>query len=305
MALRAGYYGLKRRFKDKLESIALAWDETISSLFLRSEQRILGAKNILDFEAWLKAAGMSYTVNDGVYTITTVKATKFQFASGDIDVIITGTVADGTASNARVVLYNASNEKVAEGVKNSTFSLKGRACKVAFTYGESGSITASQFMIRLATDPDDTYTSFALSNIKLTNQKMDKLKSFSMTTTTSAAGNFSIQASDIPYSAIILYADITSGATYGAMGIPYKNPSSEVQSVHVMAPDGTKLAETAIGVTLYYIDGVSDVIASRSIAPDTRSVEEIAEAPEEIEEQPVKKTTRKKSTAKADTKEEV
>ena len=32
MALRAGYYGLKRRFKDKLESIAGEWDGLISRL---------------------------------------------------------------------------------------------------------------------------------------------------------------------------------------------------------------------------------------------------------------------------------
>ena len=46
MALRAGYYGIKRFLRDKLEMIAGTYDETIKSLFPRSEQAVLGAKNI-------------------------------------------------------------------------------------------------------------------------------------------------------------------------------------------------------------------------------------------------------------------
>lgn len=47
MALRAGYYGVKRFLRDKLETIAGTYDETIKSLFPRSEQAVLGAINLL------------------------------------------------------------------------------------------------------------------------------------------------------------------------------------------------------------------------------------------------------------------
>lgn len=50
MALRAGYYGVKRFLRDKLETIAGTYDETIKSLFPRSEEAVLGAKNIGKYE---------------------------------------------------------------------------------------------------------------------------------------------------------------------------------------------------------------------------------------------------------------
>lgn len=47
MSLRAGYYGVKRFLRDKLEMIAGTYDETIKSLFPYSEQAVLGARNFV------------------------------------------------------------------------------------------------------------------------------------------------------------------------------------------------------------------------------------------------------------------
>lgn len=70
MALRSGYYGVKRFLRDKLETIAGTYDETIKSLFSRSEQAVLGAVNVLA-PNWKTGvgSGITFTVNSD-YTVT-------------------------------------------------------------------------------------------------------------------------------------------------------------------------------------------------------------------------------------------
>ena len=76
MALRAGYYGVKRFLRNKLETIAGTYDDTIKSLFPRSEQAVLGAKNFLPITlAELKSLNPEGTWSDNVYTNANVTYT--------------------------------------------------------------------------------------------------------------------------------------------------------------------------------------------------------------------------------------
>ena len=62
MALRAGYYGLKKKFIDKVNK----WDQIV---FPRSEQAYLGAVNVLDNHALgTTKDGVTFTVSNGVIT---------------------------------------------------------------------------------------------------------------------------------------------------------------------------------------------------------------------------------------------
>jgi len=72
MALRAGYYGIKRGLKAKLAEIAGAWDATVSSIFTKSYAKMLGAWNQFDpdFTIFNNADG-THVYSDGVLTVTT------------------------------------------------------------------------------------------------------------------------------------------------------------------------------------------------------------------------------------------
>ena len=83
MALRAGYYGIKRGLKAKLAQIAGAWDVTVESIFTKSYQSLVGAANLFD-----------YSYNTGTSNGTT------KTFNADHTLTITGGPSDG----ARVIV---------------------------------------------------------------------------------------------------------------------------------------------------------------------------------------------------------
>lgn len=185
MALRAGYYGIKRGIKDKLAQIAGSWDATVATIFPRSEQLILGSKNILPNAALTDEVNNAIftvsdnkiiTVNGTVNAATTFSLCTFRLKAGNY--IFSGFPGTGTF-NDLVQLglkeNNISGSDIASMTNTSRgekiFNLPQETTVFAFIYARSGvAFTNNVFrpMIRLASDPNSTYAAPALTNIDLT-----------------------------------------------------------------------------------------------------------------------------------------
>ena len=196
MALRAGYYGIKRGLKAKLAEIAGSWDTTIASLFPRDEQAVLDAKNLYDCIASTTTDeyGLTWTVDATDKNIITVSGTPTGFKafptySNNVlpagRYILSGILEDTTNINLNYLgLRNGTsivqeltktlvgNEFHFEIPKNVTYdniyvTLKRNDNNVAC----SGTI---KLMVRLATDPNDTYVLYAMTNQALTTSAADQ-----------------------------------------------------------------------------------------------------------------------------------
>ena len=120
-------------------------------------------------------------------------------------------------------------------------------------YAISGTLVFKP-MVTVADMPNSDYAHYvpyAKSNKELTRL----IKKKTATVTTSGSGNASIATDLVPYSAQILAINVTSGAANGAIAVAYKNLGASVNGLHVVAPDGTSLASTQIGIEVIYIDG--------------------------------------------------
>ena len=266
MALRAGYYGLKRRFKDKLESIAGSWDTTIASLFPRSEQDILGAKN------YIHVIASSQTINEVVFTV---------YDDGSVK-------ANGTATGGDAILRlvsNRQNQNDEVAIPNGTYYLSGSVGGSDTTYymnirhQGTGAIATQSNTQKLVTLDNTTGGTYGFNIIiKSGTQVEDQMFYPMLRLATDSDRTF------------VPYAQTNRDLTLSAL--------DQKTTINAIIAAATGAADFAAFKTA--MEAITPV--TRSAAPDTRSVEEIEETPEE---QPVKKTTRKKSTAKADTTEEV
>lgn len=262
MALRAGYYGVKRGLKDKLAQIAGVWDSTVNSIYTKSANAIYGAYNIFNNTATTRTDhGVTMTVNAD-------KSVKFtggpsseagRFGLGNFDVkantlyYLSGCPAGGgdAASNYWLALYSGStvvyrdtgNGLMFLATEDATLTMSIRIPN-NWNVGTAG-VT---FKPMIALVPDAVYAPYSMSNIDLTNALLDDESVIADHKTTINA--------------------IISAATGAADFAAFKT-------------------------------------AMAALTPLTRSAVSEMRSVEEIEEQPVQKTTRKKSTAKADTKEEV
>lgn len=172
MALRAGYYGVKRFLRDKLETIVETYDDTIKSLFPRSEQAVLGAKNLLNtsniLNLYIDTTNMKYasqgTPNICVakvqpntkYIITKKAGTNFRVATSQNypanDVVITNTYANHTGTEIQITT-GANDYYLGVYTTEDDFP----TC-----------------MVRLATDPDPIYAPYAMTNKELTDSAADQ-----------------------------------------------------------------------------------------------------------------------------------
>ena len=91
MALRAGYYGLKRFLRDKLEMIAKTYDDTISNFSTWTANAGTGVHNLVipDFKS---NAGGTVAKNDGVYVVTcgNWNYSGVRLISADLKAILSG-----------------------------------------------------------------------------------------------------------------------------------------------------------------------------------------------------------------------
>ena len=203
MALRAGYYGVKRRIKDKIEEIAAAWDTTIASLFPRSEQAVLGAKNLLpSYSGTYTTGGVTYTADaNGVVTCSgTATGTSFWRKSygsltlkkGKYKIYGGPDIATFAGNDVFVGLWNGTTYITPDAGTTDTYTFT-QDTSVQFTIRIGSGIDISSYvfypMIRLATDPDDTYVPYAMTNRELTLSEQDQKTAINaiITAATSAA----------------------------------------------------------------------------------------------------------------------
>ena len=200
MALRAGYYGVKRFLRNKLETIAGTYDETIKSLFPRSEQMILGSKNILNNKNIVskESNGLTFTVNaDKSVTVngTATSDTSYSFFSFSDNVEIPEgnyILSDeaGFYYGGNDAAYLTLARKKGDGQTNYDITTVRSSHSKAFdvNYSLYNRFSCYLFiikdtvldnltfkpMLRLASDPDDTYEPYAMTNRDLTASATDQ-----------------------------------------------------------------------------------------------------------------------------------
>lgn len=91
MALKAGYFGIKRFLNKKLENIAKSYDDTISNFYTWTANAVTGVHNLVipDFKS---NAGGTVVKNDGVYVVTcgNWNYSGVRLLSGDLKAILSG-----------------------------------------------------------------------------------------------------------------------------------------------------------------------------------------------------------------------
>jgi len=195
MALRAGYYGVKRFLRDKMETIAGTYDETIKSLFPRSEQAVLGVKNLLPNNL-VNKTDQSVTFTRNTNGTISLSGT----AGANVDAVIYDTrdsgelwrglsliVSKGVNNDNIKILVNAYNDNtyfktiadIASGTEVAPFILDYNGYnRVRVTVFVKNGATVNGVtvypMLRLATDPDDTYVPYAMTNKELTDSAAEQ-----------------------------------------------------------------------------------------------------------------------------------
>ena len=182
MALRAGYYGLKKKFIDKLNK----WDQII---FPRSEQAVLGAKQLFK-PVPVTVNGVSVTVNsDGSVNAsgnpeqTTSSVRIFSpsvlLKKGSYRAtLISGTnlPSDAILRIATVIDGNWSTIATSEIGADAVFTLNddvtplGITIGMAVTSGTAINMSNIKVLITLASDTDRTFVPPAMTNEQLTNK---------------------------------------------------------------------------------------------------------------------------------------
>jgi hypothetical protein len=181
------FYPMLRR-ADIAESTYEPYHETVDECkFDRSEQRVLGAKNL--FNAYDPSTAANVTVTDNGRSINMLWATPTAWLNRQWDVylpkntdFILYTRAEKTVGKSGVTvraqdrstqIYNAGTSDDAVKIYKFTFNTGNNdfvniVLNASTSTAEAGDVTYKDFMIRLASDPDDTYAPYAMTNRELT-----------------------------------------------------------------------------------------------------------------------------------------
>jgi hypothetical protein len=176
------------RRADIAESTYEPYHETVDECkFDRSEQRVLGAKNL--FNAYDPSTAANVTVTDNGRSINMLRATPTAWLNRQWDVylpkntdFILYTRAEKTVGKSGVTvraqdrstqIYNAGTSDDAVKIYKFTFNTGNNdfvniVLNASTSTAEAGDVTYKDFMIRLASDPDDTYAPYAMTNRELT-----------------------------------------------------------------------------------------------------------------------------------------
>lgn len=160
------------------------------SAFPRSEQAVLGAKNVFDYSKAASSANTAYTAtNNGkninltsitngtyrsiIFNFNVNKNTEYRLStnvtitSGHAGIKIQQTDSTAiktesiTSSGEKTFTFNSGNNEVLQMVLFCTWSTS-----------EAGNVDYNDLIIQLATDPDDTYVPYAMTNRELTTDSL-------------------------------------------------------------------------------------------------------------------------------------
>lgn len=230
--------------------------ELTTDAFTRGEQSVLGAKNLLKNVAVTTTKNnVTYTVNaDGTVTVSTTNAgasadtdlTLKSYVSGgailddtldDKTVILSGCPSGGSSTTYHLRFYNYSGQSSGTipvatdygyGTEPFTVSLSANVYINVTIRVKSGAIITTPVtfspMIRLASDTDDTYVPYAMTNKEL----MDKV--FEKRELTSADNLDNITETGI-YSVSTAPTNMPDGKTYCTVIVKYRTSGNIVQEV--------------------------------------------------------------------------
>ena len=196
MALKAGYYGVKKQILDELDKLdgilpadvskdnPLATQKEINDIW--SSQAVLGAKNVFDYSVGNSTTTTTYTatnngkniniasITNGTYRGITLNfnvnkntdyrlSTNVTITSGRAGIKIQQT--DSTAiktesiasSGEKTFTFNSGNNELLQMVLFCTWSTN-----------EAGDVDYDDLIIQLASDTDTTYQPYAMTNKALT-----------------------------------------------------------------------------------------------------------------------------------------
>ena len=338
MALRAGYYGVKRWLWDKLQSVPGKVDTLIDN------NNVTGVRNLLPNNLVNKTdQSVTFTHDaDGAVSLSGTAAANVDAAiydtrdSGELWRGLSIIVSKGIENENIKILVNAYNDTtyvktlvdLASGTESApiTFDYTGYNRVRVTAYVKSGNNTTGKKiypMFRLASDPDDTYESFAMTNRQLTTDKVSKtlVSTDAKTTIFSESTKVSSVTAILNDLLVSLRLTSISGASasgswttiatlneaYRPAGLVYEvaiddsgNPFGWVR-IHgdtgvVEVYQGSGSVKTVNLSSLYFRN--TSTSANRDITPDERSLDV------EVEESVVvKKATTRKSTKKTEEEE--
>lgn len=192
MALRAGYYGVKRFLRNKLETIAGTYNETIKSLFPRSEQALLGAKNrfnsvnykggkvptITDKGKSINIASSDSATWQGTYWYISVEKNTNYRLVGNAVVTSGGGLLNVKTTDNVTELATTGTFTTNEGIELTFNSGNNTELRVSMfcSLGTAsvGDVSYNDISCVLATDPDNTYVPYAMTNRELTDSASDQ-----------------------------------------------------------------------------------------------------------------------------------
>lgn len=133
--------------------------------------------NIFDLKSFLTDRGVTYTENDdGSLTFTITQAlysNPLQFSEEDITVSLSGIVANGTATGARIFLVNKAGTNVGQ-LTTSVSSIQNiSACKIRFDWSNSGTVTMKNIKLEQGTQATP-YSPYGCGNVneKISNKNL-------------------------------------------------------------------------------------------------------------------------------------
>lgn len=185
MALRAGYYGVKRRIWEALQKTTEKLVQDVNDIW--SDNALTGAKNLIDVSGTVgdhSKASVTSITSKGFTLSTTESAanvaskTPLNLVNGEkytVSVKVTALTGTGKkitirSSSQSIVAYK---DVTATGVYTFDFTYTTGDKLAVFVTGSTaaeGSITVDDVMIRPVVDPDATYTPYAMTNQQLTNE---------------------------------------------------------------------------------------------------------------------------------------
>ena len=326
MALRAGYYGVKRWLWDKLQSVPVKVDGLIDS------NNITGAKNLIDVTQTV--AGHSKAVISSItssgFTVTTSESAANVASRTPLNLIdggkyiLTVKVTAITGSGKKITIRNSSQTIVAYkdvtavGDYELSFTYTTGDTFAVFVTGSTaatGSITVDKVMVRLASDTDATYEPYSMTNRQLT--KLSSLETANYDNTTVSAN-----ISAVAYGIYKKYGEVnqvsgkfTTSSSINAWTNLFKIPGAAnmANALTVAIYDHTDPTKAGVfkgdvheeyvrlsldltashqySFDMIYLSDTQAIPDNRSAAPDERSLDVEVEEPVVV-----KKTTRKKTT---------
>lgn len=224
--------------------VRLADETDISSLFDRAEQRVLGAKNIA---VLLNDYGIAGNDQEG-YMLSVGSPRKCIIAKTQIGESYTISKASGVGDRFRVVGLSAypnalthvsGAELYSDATKNKYTVNNIQYPYLGVFLNYQASISSDiQGMIRLASDPDDTYVPYAMTNRELT-EKIGDGPTVSTSQCTDVAGLIISENSLVKWGKIVsLYLSV-SNVTVSQYGIIAKIPEDykPIQSMEISCQD--------------------------------------------------------------------